>query len=249
MNLVFEKLTRSLAANQLWRTGIAANFFRLSEAAYPVTVRLYKDNRELGTMSNLLAGDYVRDVEFDAVQVENGATAQSVTVQIAGGGVGSDRVLGEVSVISGERSRVDAQTAFWGSAYAPPSAGNYSHTQLWNPAASGKLAYVTSISIASGVAGYFYIRYHTAALTTLNAPANCSSKRLGSPNSLLENRSQLSATVLGTQIGFLKNETTATLIVPLTEPIRIDPGFGLVFQPPAVNADCIFTAQYYEEPV
>src|SRR5687767_12346484 len=97
-NLVFEKLTQSLAANETWRLRIAADYFRIAASSWPLTVRVSKDNRELGSMSNLQAGDYVNGVPFDSVEIINGANAQSVTVQLAGGGVGSDRVLGEVSV-------------------------------------------------------------------------------------------------------------------------------------------------------
>ena len=144
--LVCEKLTQTLAAGAQWRVGVAGDFFRLAVAPYSVSVSLLVGNRIIGTMAGMLAGDYVKDIHFDGILITNGTTAPDVTMQIAGGGAGSDRVLGEVSVINGELARVKAGMCFTGANYSAPVAGQYSLCQLYNPAASGKNVILNKIT-------------------------------------------------------------------------------------------------------
>ena len=54
MILVFEKMEQTIAASANWRLGIAGDMFRLTGAFWPVTVRLIKDNRIIGSMANML---------------------------------------------------------------------------------------------------------------------------------------------------------------------------------------------------
>lgn len=231
--LVFEKLTQYLSAGQVWRLTIAADFFRIAAAAWPVKVRILKAGRILGEMDGWQAGDFVRDVEFDAVEVEAGAIAQAVTVQIAGGGVGSDRVLGEVSVISGEVARTDAGVAFFGSTSVSAVPGQYSFVQLWNPAGTGKSAVVTKVLVGSTSAALasISVRANQVALgaTDVGAP-NGSAKKIGAPTSQCEVRNGASATYpVSERIAWaLFSAGVGTGQVEFNEPVIVEPGRGLV---------------------
>lgn len=153
MSLVFEKLTQYLSAGQVWRLTIAADFFRIAAAEWPVKVRILKAGRILGEMDGWQSGDFVRDVDFDAVEVEAGAIAQAVTVQIAGGGVGSDRVLGEVSVIDGASSNTKAGIAFLAGVGENAAAGTFATLSFVNPAASAVEVAIRSFSVTLQAAG------------------------------------------------------------------------------------------------
>lgn len=245
-NLVFEKQSQVLAANDQWKLGIGGDFVRLAQCDWPVTVRLYKGNREIGAMANMLAGDYVRDVDFDAVRVDNGASGQTVTVQIAGGGVGSDRVLGEVSVIDGGKSRTLAGLSFLANGYVAASVGNYSHVQLWNPTATKNLV-VKQLFFSEPANGIFNIKAHNAALLTLfNNPLP---KKMGAAVSSAEVRTQAAAAAIGVAAMMSGNIlASATLKIEFQEPLIIPPGWGLVFHG-NVNEQVNVAIDFYEDPV
>lgn len=179
-SLVFEKLAQSLAANQTWPLQIAGDFFRVESAEWPVTVEIMSGGRIVGRMTNVRAGDFVRDIVFDQVRVINGATAQSVTVQIAGGGVGSDRVIGEVSVIDGGKSRTFAGQAFQYGLGVAPGAGLYALFQMQNPVGSAKNVIVKTYKIAAQAAGVVAVALNDAPLQA--DLSGVASKLIGSEN-------------------------------------------------------------------
>ena len=245
--LVFEKLTQTLSAGQVWRLSIAADFFRIAAAAWPVKVRILKAGRILGEMDGWQAGDFVRDVEFDAVEIEAGSIAQTVTVQIAGGGVGSDRVLGEVSVIDGGKARTLSGNAFFGTLVAGPGVGFYSVAEIWNPAGSGKKLIVSQLAVSSGVDCFLYVRGMTTALA--NDATSFGSKMIGAPTATVAKfkRSSAEATIPGTPLMGFKVKAAVTEWVSLREPIVIAPGVGLCTSPNIVNAEAAMAVEFIEE--
>jgi hypothetical protein len=234
MSLVFEKLSQLLLANESWRMGIAGDFFRVSGADWPVTVTLYQGGREIGRMVGMQAGDYVRDVAFDLVRIDNGSIQQSVVVQIAGGGVGSDRVVGEVSVIDGGYSRTIAGSSFWAGAGHAGVPGLYSQLQLWMPPASGKVAAVKAIYVGRGVAGGVQLRYET--VTAAVALSNGRSKRLSGAASAAALKLDSVGSLAGQQMAAFYIQASATQKIELQEPIAVEPGYGLSVYGSEANA-------------
>lgn len=164
MNLVFEKLSQTLSAGQTWELNIAADFLRVESAENPVTVRLLRGGRILGQMYDWSAGDYVRGVEFDSIQIVS-SLSNDVTIQIAGGGVGTDKVLGAVTVsgsvsISGIASVYDdnefatkSGKAFSGYAASAVVAGNYHAKILSNPAGSNVDLVLKEVNVSTFYGG------------------------------------------------------------------------------------------------
>jgi len=245
--LVFEKLSQALAASYKWDIGIAGTYLRLSACQWPVTVMIEKGGRVIGQMTNMLAGDYVQDVEFDAVTVLNGSTAQIVELQIAGGGAGSNRVLGEVSVINGSAIRAKAGSAFWQSKAMQATAGNYPHVQIWNPVGSGRVCIVDDI-------GYSVLPSSGAHLIASSAPLatfamNPASKLAGGVGSVMEIRVQEAAALIGapfTSIGALSGDMK---VLNLSSPYVIYPGKGLILAGSAAAQMVQANFQFYEEPI
>lgn len=245
MPLVFEKMTQTLAAGEILRLGVAGDFVRICEAAYAVKVTLLKGGRVIGSMAGMLAGDYVRDVDFDAVWVTNGTTPQVITLQVAGGGVGSDRVLGEVSVINGELARVKANQCFMGVISNPQVAGQCGLAQLWNPAASGKNLILNKVSILAVAGGVFAIFRHNVALT-LGYPGM--SKVASGAASAAEVRSGASAANIGSQYAnFGVASANESKDFAFSEPFVIPPGWGIHTSVNTPNTAAYTTFQWIEE--
>lgn len=247
MNLVFEKITQTFAASASVRTNIAGNFFRLSVAAYPVSISLLKDFRIIGTMNNMLAGDYVKDIDFDGVIITNGATGQAITFQIAGGGAGSDRVLGEVSVINGEIARVKAGNSFIGYSVCSPVAGQYSHCQIWNPSAV-KNVILNKISVLTSVQQLTALNTSVAALTAISgASAN---KLIGGAAPVAEMRGTAYAASQGVTVtNFAYPTSLESVDYPFSEPILLGPSKGIIMQCNLVNTIIYASWQWNEEAI
>lgn len=234
MNLVFEKLSQSLAANQVWPVGIAAEELRIVSAFWPVTVELRKGGLVVGIASNMQAGDFVRDVPFDEARITNGANAQSVAIALASGGMGSDRITGEVSVVDGSLSLTQANRAFWGGTYIGASPANYPHVQCWNPAGSGRTYAVRSVVVTAQSNTPIGLRLHTAALSTSSGAL--ASKLGGGASAAAETRWQQNPTLIGAVgLSVLYVGANAPLSFDLQEPIIMPPGYGVIAMAESVN--------------
>lgn len=245
-DLVFEKLSQALAASESWRLNIAGDFFRLSEAAYPVSVSLLKGLRIVGTMRNMLAGDYVRDIAFDGVIIENGAMGQNVSAQIAGGGAGSDRVMGEVSVINGEVANVKAGRCFVKSSGVGAVAGQYPHVQIYNPAGSGKNVILSKVTVFSAASIRFSLMRYNTPLATLSGAGYA--KKASMPDAAAVVRMENNVARLGVPVAnFAIGAPETAVEVPFAEPFIIEQGGGLVISDWAVNHEIYATFQWSEE--
>lgn len=248
MSLVFEKISQVLAAGETMKTGIAGSFMRLAACQWPVTMSIIKDRRIVGTMKNMLAGDYIEAVEFDEIWIINGSTAQQIELQISGGGAGSNRVLGEVSVINGELNRVKANACFIATCLSPAVAGQLSAVQIYNPAASGVNLIVNKLSVFSQVLSGYYLTNHSPALATLSGAGV--SKKLGGAVGKGELRYAANAAMLGALMGYFSIPNAwDSRDYPFSEPIIVAPGGGLVLQMTTPNLPNYTTVQWNEEGV
>ena len=245
--LVFEKLSQTLAAAYKWDIGIGGTYLRLSACQWPATVLLYKGGQVIGQMANMLAGDYVEGIAFDAVSILNGAVAQTVDVQISGGGAGSNRVLGEVSVINGELARVRNAQGFMGYTSQTAAAGQYPCFQLLNPAGSGKTAVLSKIAINSTVAQAIGIAQYNAPLVNaaISPPKN---KLIGGAASVMQVRFESNAAMLGSAGVMASFNIPANdgREFPFAEPCVLTEGVGLVIYGATVAAFLAATLQYME---
>lgn len=226
---------------------MAGNYFKLMEAANPVTVELFRNGQKVLTAALCEAGFYQR-VEFDRVEITN-PVEQSTAFLVAGAEGGSDRLAGEVSVIDGSAQRSLGGTAFISLIAAANLAANYSHVQLWNPADSGKRAFVNAIDLGpvGGAAYNIQVMSHTSELTSAYSIANPRAKKLGGTASTLKLRYQTNGSVLGTLLAQYGVPATEPIPLVQSEPFLLLPGYGLVFVPTAVNQAIVVNVQHYEE--
>lgn len=249
MSLVFEKLTQTLAAGQVWRLTIAADFFRIAAASWPVKVRILKAGRILGEMDGWQSGDFVRDVQFDAVEIEAGSIAQTVTVQIAGGGVGSDRVLGEVSVIDGARSWTISNRAYSWAGGVTSTPGKFGISQIENPIGSGRTIEIKAFSISVGGAASAYISEKTNPDQPLaGTGAVTSSKLVGAGGgSVAKIRGGSAASLaVAKYIDYVKFNAANTIQKALQEPIILRQGTAIDIVCEAAGVTINWSAEWIE---
>jgi len=252
MNLVFEKISQTLAAGAKLDIGIAGSFLRLSECQWPVTISLLKEGRVIGTMNNMLAGDYVQGVDFDAVWVVNGAAAQVVGLQISGGGAGSNRVIGEVSIVNGEKSRVLSNQAYSVKLQTVSVAGQLAHCQLFNPGGSGKNLIVDGLLLSVVNQQSISIGEYSTALANANAAA-VASKLLGGAVApvALPKYGNNAAMLLTTYLAMVTvpNASSVDIDPLMNSPIVVPPGRGLTVVSHTANYDFSCNVSFFEESI
>lgn len=246
--LLFEKLSQTLVAGQVWPLHIAANEFRIVAATWPVSIDLYKGGRKIGaTVVNVLAGDYVRGVEFDEIRVTS-AQAQTITVMLSSGGAGSDRITGAVQVINGEILRVQSSVAFSSGGGVAGDATHYAAAQLWNLPGSGKNLIVSKISAALSPIGSFSVFSVQAAMTSPSILVPIC-KNLSSPGSAVAQFQLGLLTAFPAGPSLLSTQTQSRSELALSEPIIVPPGYGLLWAAGAVSETMWADVQFFEDPV
>lgn len=244
-------------AGETKRYNVVGSFFRVKKltgvASESLDVLFFRNGQPLPVdLTKSDAGDFAFiDTGYDLVEVTS-AEAQTVTIQASRGNVGSNRVVGEVSVISGEYTRALSSRAYLGFSYRANAAAVYSHIQLWNPPGSGKNLFVNQLAVAVTVAiGYYRLLLNNAALAAYyaiqNNPVN---KRAGAAVSVAQNRQENNAAVLGTALAtFLTDALGKSHLLTFTEPLLLPPGWGLALAPAVVDQDIFCNWEFFEDSV
>ena len=126
------------------------------------------------------------------------------------------------------------------------ASSQFSHVQLWNPAASGSRLVITKLLIRVGVTSGVLARRYTTALTTLSGGGR---KKLDlSGSGAAEIRTQTDASALGEVV---VGDWTLNANTPITEnlenfPLVLLPGTGLNLQASVVNTTLTATFQWME---
>lgn len=241
------------------------NMFMLRETVYPVTVRFN------GPLQQELTNDSAVDVEagfkikpsrtslvdahgnrpraFNSCTVES-ATAQTIKLYIADGEVDDDRTSGTVQVQDGGKARTVAQKSFIGPCEIGPAASNYSHVQLLNPAGSGVNAFVKSVRwvCATSNAVVYGYKYNTA-LSTLAFDAKMKDLDQG-VDTVLEMRTEhdtAGKTVAGADHLFTHRPDANEEVHVFDDPLRLQPGKGVILYNANVNQSLAAVWDYYTE--
>lgn len=155
-----------------------------------------------------------------------------------------------VLTIDSRKTRTIAGQAFMGVGGAGPTGAQYSHVQLFNPAASTIRAIVEQILVTSDVAGAIELYRWDTVLTSLISQAP--NKYMGAPApSICELRSQLAGALLGTGPAFCVERVQANITAPailFSEPIVLTPGHGLLVIHGTVAVALNATFEFFEEP-
>jgi hypothetical protein len=186
---------------------------------------------------------------FDRVEIGS-TVAQDVTVQIARGRIGTDRVTGEVLAISQDMQLSLNALSFIGVQDQVALAGTTCPIQLWNPAASPRRLVVSKVWMLArtGIAHYLTLGRSVAALTDLAAiqPSNKFSGGVATVG-------ELRYTVVGggspgSLMGiFALDVLNKSFPMKFEQPYVIAPGFGLTVCPAIINQASCVTFDYFEQ--
>lgn len=125
------------------------------------------------------------------------------------------------------------------------SASNYTHCQLWNPAASGVVLNVSRLfGFADAGVTALFMRHHNTALT--QGPGAGVNKFIGGGASVGELRYQANSSALGTS--FWKGTGVTLDFTPTRAPLLIPAGYGLVVVGDVVNKACTVSFEWSEVP-
>jgi len=186
---------------------------------------------------------------FDRVEVVS-TIAQEVTVQIARGRVGSDRIMGNVSIVDLSVQRAMQGKAF-GFAFAFLStAGNMPAVQLWNLPGSGVNLIVEDVVATSvgGAPSYVQVTLEAIAQTTLAGSANAKNMAYVA-SAAARVRTGQAAAVAGVVLANFVLLLSSPYLVPLKSPVVLVPGTGLTVWRQLVASEILVTFGHYEQPI
>lgn len=238
---------------------ISGEYLRNGDTSPTISVEFRKGGDDLGA-SVLRAADAVQVRRpFDHVRIYHGeATEQTITIDAGFGELKTSRVAGTVAVagtvdVAGTVTVVNSQeletiagNAFQGGTVVAATSGQYSHAQLWNPAASGVNLKVNQLWVSTTPFGRFSMHAYDAPLAaaSVNVPE---SALAGASMSSAELRYELNATPkygiaqLGTGV-----QSDVSLIV-FSNPVILRPGYGLGCLAGAANVAVVATWLFTEE--
>lgn len=198
-----------------------------------------------GGYVDLLPGQGVWGVDYTGLTVNDRSGFQNAGTILAGDfDFRDDRITGTVDVVDGGKARTLGDAAMIGFSYQSAVAAKFAGCQLWNPAGSGKNAYVEQVSCysAGGVAIGIAVLPSTAALATLGV--GIVSKRLGGTASIMQARNEsLAAVTPGAFLLLDKSQKS----YKFSEPIMLAPGYGLVLINQAAAEELGVTFEIFEE--
>lgn len=235
----------TLGAYQSQQLDVQGKFFRLASAAGTVRVKT-----NTGETIDLEPGQGVWNVDFQWLSVQDRTGSQNDGTILAGGfDFHDDRITGTVDVVDGGKSRTRANQSFMCCGYRAAAAGLISHFQFFNPPGSGRNVYVEQIMVQTATANAnVNYGWGSAVLNTdVSASFSPVSKRSSSNvESVIQVYGQDNAAPM---TGYLLGSMPGNAILPLKEPLLIEPGYGLIFRGNGVNQDLSMEIEYFEEPI
>lgn len=248
MQTFIDLITATFAAGETKIFEMSGSYLEVIDAPYPVTVELSDRYGGLaGKMTNAEASFFIAS-DYSRITLTS-ATAQTIRFGYGSGTVGNRKTAGVVSIIDGEKAR----TLSGGSFFATPATGavvsQFSFTQLWNPAGSGKNLIVQQLAMASPTAGQINLHSGTVAYTTDITATNAGNKRIGSAMGIATIRSQTSVTGVTTSLKLFNIQASTELTWKPAGSLVVPPGFGINAQHQVANASLASTFEWFEENV
>lgn len=241
------------------------NFLMLLDTTASVTVELIKNGHVFEKAVNVEAsykarprlGEKLSVWYFDKAKISS-TTTQTVKFGISEGEGDYGRLVGVVDAaprltqLASAPIGYDALAAngfcFEGAGQCVGVVAQFSHVQLLNPAASGKVLFVDGLELSAAVAGptAISLRYHNVALANLDG--NALSKNAGSAASAAQVRNAANAAALGgVPWRYVTVADGASKAVRFDRPVRLEAGEGIIIHVPTVNvtATCSFDFREY----
>lgn len=243
-----------LAAGGTARLERAGRYIEIIEAQYELgaIVLTDGDGQQAAFIRGALAGTYA-EVPFKALDITNGANAQTVTLLVTDGKGGTRRQPGVVQVVDTRVARTKEGRAYSYRYSTTAAAGQYATTTLNNPAGSGKRIVVEAISLGTNIAGgvsFGFSQTGPVVGASILTPRN---KLSGGAATVAVVNSSSSATqyggtgMLAMDSAFL--QASATQQVVLQEPIVLLENTTFVMGGETLAQQIAGRIEYFEEPI
>lgn len=145
--------------------------------------------------------------------------------------------------ISGAETGVNSAM---GLAYQAAVGGQFSHSQIWNPAGSGVILLISYMAATTTITTELMIGRHDTALTTLSASKQwVDSRRSGLP--VGQTRAQASVASLGNVLWAARVPSDQYARVHFANPLVLGPGQGMHIRTNAFNDSCYGSFLWREE--
>lgn len=228
---------------------IAGEYLEILEAAYPLDVAMLDRNGvQLSNMRNAEASYFSRPGKYDTIQVTS-SSAQTVRLFVGSGDAGTRKTSGDVSVIDGAKNRTVAGRAYIGANYQSAVPGQYSKSQLWNPAGSGKNLILGSFSMQSSIGGQLNVRSTSGALA-LAGPTLAGSKLVGDAVPFVGMlRVEAAVGVVDAVLASFLFQANVNIQYSPKEPFVLRPGYGVMVNHQTGNADLNVVFEWFEETI
>lgn len=241
-----ELLTITIAAGENKHFAKAGRYFEIIDAAYAVDVTMYSS---AGSMTDFakgaLSGIYIA-ADFVAFELRS-TLAQTVTIMVSDRGGGSRRQPGNVRIIDNGADKTRALSQFTGIINHTPGATRFAIAGVM---AIGRELTLKRIVIGSNVTGNL-VGYTCTGAPTLNALGNnpLVNKYIGAPvanGARVYGDAAAATPTVGelpgrSGVGYFQVTASQSVEYPLTTPIVLPAGSGLVFVGPAANALVMMT--------
>lgn len=243
---------RSVAAGTALELKFTGNVLYIDQVTSTGSCRVvFQDNSFSGATPITAFPGFIARIPFTRLMIENDAQP-GLRVRIVYGvdldftpAIGAG-VFGNISVINGELSRTQANTAFMSFAQPVGAVGLQAHAQVWN-AGAAKSIVLTNLWCYSNAGGnIFQIYAANGPLATFSRMM--STKRLGGASSAIaaiyiDSNAGLPSVI--DNYGYVKEGSDSKLL-PLTEPFVIRPGYGLNIRCTTANVPFFVTFQTFE---
>ncbi len=250
-----EFMTVTLAANETETFRKGGAYIEVIESAFPVDIAFSDSNGgSTSAIKGALSGFFL-GVEYGAFTVKNGAIPQVIQILVLDPGEsgGSRRQPGNVRIIDSSADKTAAGLQFLGSGSSAAVVGQGS---MIGVQAVGKTVSLKNIVLSSSVAGTVLLMFSTGDPTLTPNPT----PNFGF-NKLATGANSTAKAVRGNSVGTsptagelpgVRNVVGYTLsanvpfIVPITTPIQLPSGTGLIVSGYALNRDILVAFDFEE---
>ncbi len=209
-------------------------------------VEIVTDSYRIGP---IVAGQGQKNSPFKRLVINDKSGSANIgTVLVASADFVDQTILGNVSIIDGEKSRTLSGSTFVGNASLAALAATYSVIQLRNLSTSGKNVIVETINYSSSTAGFLAISLNAIVGATLSGNSN--SKKSGGVVSICEVRTDhLAAIPNAGQIYTGSYGASVNAVQNPKKPIVVTPGYSINVYSGGLNTDLNAAFDFYEEAV
>ena len=155
-------------------------------------------------------------------------------MRIGGGGlIDINQLFSDAAQLRNQDSVTDDGLAKIGGLGLAGAASNYAHIQMYNPTASGVVAFIDGMIVSADAATFLVLTSFATELSDSAAWFNTA--KLGGTVGVCRMRRENHTAIYGSQIGIMRVPADTSIVIPFVNPIEIPVDQGLCLVSGTVN--------------